>query len=571
MNIIRFGASRSRSSRRIQGCFASLLFCLLLFAVLPARANVYATHIQVNGGNGNGDTAPGGFMRINFILNEDATAGTTVRIFSGTNLVRTIIVPAGSWGTFRGQNTVFWDLKDAGGVIVPYGTYSVSVTAASLGFPAWTQITSDANSGNYVFAPRGIAVNRNPNSPYYGRVFVSNTTTGPHPTTTSGDQIGILKLNADGSPVEEGEFSDGGYLWSGGTRGPYSPWKIAVSDDDYFYANDWSAHGDILRFDQTVSPASFLHVLRADNWGNNGEANLTGPGVNGAGTNTQIWMADVNFPFSLGITKYGVTPNGDCATNDTGTVVVGLGGDMNLPPWGVAVDRQGVIYTIQQVENADNPSPRVLRFPAYDPSTNSGVPEVNADWAVGTNDFRMCGAYGVAADPSGVYVAAAFRGTPTNSASGYTTPSGYTNGQTVVFFATNGVISTNIITGSTNDHTDVCFDNVGNLYDLDNAAHIWRAYSPPGPNQSTTTPVGQTIRVLAIPYITSVGSSDTNVLVNFDAPLTNTASQFFLQSAPAISGSLTDVVATVIQISPGLFQATTGPGSSNQFYRIRRQ
>jgi hypothetical protein len=238
---------------------------------------------------------------------------------------------------------------------------------------------------------------------------------------------------------------------------------------------------------------------------------------------------------------------------------------MNLPPWGVAVDKQGVIYTIQQVDNPDDPNPRVLRFPAYDPSTNSGVPEVSADWAVGTNDFRMCGAYGVAADPTGAYVAAAFRGTQTNSASGYT------NGQTIVFFATNGLIATNIITGSTNDHTDVCFDNVGNLYDLDNAAHIWRAYSPPGPNQSTTTPSGQTIRVLAVPYITSVVFSDTNVLVNFDAPLTNTASQFFLQSAPVVSGSLTDVVATVIQFNPGLFQATTGPGGSNQFYRIRRE
>ena len=564
MNTIRFGALPLCSSHGIRVYLASLVFCLLLFAVLPARANVYATHIQVKGVNGNGDTAPGGFMRINFILNEDATAGTTVQIFSSTNLVRTITVPAGSWGTLRGQNTVFWDLKDAGGVIVPYGNYSVSVSAASLGFPAWTQTSSDANSGNYVFAGRGIAVNRNTNSPYYGRVFVSNTTTGPHPTTTPGDQIGILKLNADGSPVEEGEFSNGGYPWQG-FRTPYSPWKIAVSDDDYFYANDWSANGDILRFDQTVSPGSVLHVLRADNWGNSGGANLTGPAITGAGTNTQIWMADVSFPFSLGIVKYGVTPNGDCATNDTGISVVGLGGDMNLPPYGLSVDKQGVIYTIQQVDNPDDPNPRVLRFPAYDPSTNSDVPEVSADWVAGTNDFRMCGANGIAADPTGVYVAAAFRGTQTNSASGYT------NGQTIVFFATNGLIATNIITGSTNDHTDVCFDNVGNLYDLDNAAHIWRAYSPPGPNQSTTISVGQTIRVLAVSYITSVVSKSTNVVVNFDAPLTNTASQFILQSVSDLSGSLTDVVATVVQINPGVFQATTGPGSSNQFYRIRRQ
>jgi hypothetical protein len=285
--------------------------------------------------------------------------------------------------------------------------------------------------------------------------------------------------------------------------------------------------------------------------------------VTGAGTNTQIWMADVNFPISLGILKYGVTPTGDCATNDTGTAVVSLGGDMNLPPFGVSVDKQGVIYTIQQVDNPTDSNPRVLRFPAYDPSTNGNVPEASADWAVGAGDSRMCGANGVATDPTGAYVAAAFRGTQAAS--------GYTNGQTVVFFATNGLIATNIITGSTNDHTDVCFDNVGNLYDLDNAAHVWRAYSPPGPNQSTTIPVGQTIRVLAIPYITSFVSSNTNVLVNFEAPLTNTASQFILQGASDLSGSLTDVAATVTELNPGFFQATAGLGGTNQFYRIRRQ
>src|SRR5258708_25891776 len=61
MNTISFGVLPSQAPRWIQVCFASILFCLLLLAVLPARANVYATHIQVKGVNGNGDTAPGGF------------------------------------------------------------------------------------------------------------------------------------------------------------------------------------------------------------------------------------------------------------------------------------------------------------------------------------------------------------------------------------------------------------------------------------------------------------------------------------------------------------------------------
>ena len=87
---------------------------------------------------------------------------------------------------------------------------------------------------SHVFEPSGIAVNKNTNSPYYGRVFVGNA------PPDSG--AGICKFNADGSPADEGGFSQG-YPWPGGGYAPgylYSPWKIAVAEDDTVYINDWS-------------------------------------------------------------------------------------------------------------------------------------------------------------------------------------------------------------------------------------------------------------------------------------------------------------------------------------------
>jgi len=39
------------------------------------------------------------------------------------------------------------------------------------------------------------------------------------------------------------------------------------------------------------------------------------------------------------------------------------------------------------------------------------------------------------------------------------------------------------------DHYDVAWDNVGNLYAADGFAGRWRAYSPPGTNQSTTVAI----------------------------------------------------------------------------------
>ena len=94
----------------------------------------------------------------------------------------------------------------------------------------------------------------------------------------------------------------------------------------------------------------------------------------GGGMNTQIWMADSTSPGGVGILKYAVTADGTCATNDTGTPVVGVGDSLDEAPFDVALDKSGNIYTVQNLVNAGNPSVRVLGFPAYDPSTNGGAP-----------------------------------------------------------------------------------------------------------------------------------------------------------------------------------------------------
>ena len=59
------------------------------------------------------------------------------------------------------------------------GTYAVSITAFSDGFSDWMRTSDDLDSVNYVWEARGIAVNKNPTSPYYGRIFVGNVDEGP--------------------------------------------------------------------------------------------------------------------------------------------------------------------------------------------------------------------------------------------------------------------------------------------------------------------------------------------------------------------------------------------------------
>ena len=487
-----------RRARRCQlharPLFAAILLLLALAGVPSARANVYATNIKLY------DSAaappplasispanparlpPGGSLKMDYVLNEDATAGVVVEIFYGTNVLRTLNLPPGNPGTLRGANSLLWDGTDDLGSNVVWGTYSVRITAAASGYGGWTQISDDFNAGNHVFEPRGIAVNQNTNSPYYGRVFVGNALEGTDPGRNPGDKIGLQKLNADGSSSEEGIFSDGGWPWAGNSL---SPWKLEVSEDDYVYVADRASNGLVLRFNQTISAASRLLVLRNDNRPSGGEAKLSGPFITGAGTNSQLWMADANPTNSVGIRRWDVAAGGALATNDLGLTVVqaGSGSDLDTCPYDVAVDKDGRIYVVQNTIEAGAlpPNNKVLRFPA----NSSGLtPLTNADWKLsGAGTFP--GAFGIAVDPTATYVAVAQRGVSANN---------YAGAALTVLTATNGSTVTTLAAGSSYDHVDVAWDNVGNLYDLDNFSSRWRAYSPPGANAATTVAL-QSVRV----------------------------------------------------------------------------
>ena len=194
----------------------------VLSYTLSARANVYSTNVRLNGGVTNIFVSPGDSITNDYILNEPASLGVIIKILNGATPVRTISLPADGPGTLRGLNTVIWDGKTDGGVNAAPGNYSVSITAASAGYNAWTHLTSDSDPGTYVWEGRGIAVDRNPASPHYGRVLVANADFGLNPAGNPGDVLGILKLNADASPAEEGEASGGqdGHAWSGQTVSP---------------------------------------------------------------------------------------------------------------------------------------------------------------------------------------------------------------------------------------------------------------------------------------------------------------------------------------------------------------
>ncbi len=484
-----YSVFRLAAARGILLLFYALLGIILSFPD-EALANVYATNIRVqNAYLGQGDP-----LAISYILNEPASAGVVVEVLSDTNVFRTFSISSG-YGTLRGTNTIIWDGQDDFGTNIAKGSYSLRITAKSDGFTNWTQISDDENPGNYVYEPRSIAINCNSNSPFYGRVFVGNSHINPSRNTEPGDKVGILKLNADGSPAEEGEFSTGDYPWAGDF---FSPWKIEVSEDDKVYINDWTKNGVVIAFDQLIS-TNYQIVLSTNNWpiagvdtnsNTTNYSNLSGPFITGSGTNTKVWMADISFnqnpdiAHSVGIRRWDLTNNGATGPDDTGTTIIqaGFGSDLNLYPYDVCVDKNGKIYVAQYRANPTDLAKKIFRFPAYD---DSGNPELTADWKAGDPDY-LVGAFGIAVNKDATLVGVALR----------------EGAALVVLDAETGTNVTTINPAFGHDRRDVAWDNVGNLYSVDNYESIWRAFSPPGTNQATTLGL-QTFQVIDKPLLSS--------------------------------------------------------------------
>jgi hypothetical protein len=463
---------------RIQTIFGWMAQCLaltLLFisSAMTAHANVYASDIKLNGSQNAAVILPGGSLTISYILNDTATGGVWVRIYGGTNAIHTLSSADGNAGTNAGLNSAIW----SGTPELAEGAYTVTITAASAGYAAWTNITDDGPNF-YVNTPRGLAVNQNTNSPYYGRVYAASA---------FGDNVGIFKFNADGSPADEGGFSTGGYGWGGGK---FSPWKMAVGADDRLYVDDYSG-GVVASFDPTLGDNNPRNVIRTDNYpaGGDPNAHLSGLSVIGAGANAQIWMTDENLSESAGIIGWQIGADGVAATNDTGTVIVPLDSYfLTQGPWDLAVDTNGFIYAIQLL-TSDYPGYALLSFPPY-----GATQETWPDWAIGAYP-TLQGAFGVAVDPTATCVAVAVVGLFDTETNG----TGWLN----LYRATDGGGMTNVDQTGGDAYYDVAWDNVGNLYTLDGTREVWRAYSPPGINQATTVavPVIQAYNALLAPSL----------------------------------------------------------------------
>lgn len=212
---------------------------MTVFSNQTLKATPYASSLTNNAGT------------ISFRLNEAATSVAIVY----TNLTGDTIT------TNLGN-------KLAGLIVTNLGipaNFTVAVTnSGNPGYlgGATLQISNDStNSGvtnSLRFnAPRGIAVNKNPASPYFGRIYVANALNGVA-TRSLGD--GIYVLNADYSDaVGQGTNARNAGITAftnnipGSADDGNTPWHLEVGEDNQLYISDFSTtNGNIYTTDPDV-------------------------------------------------------------------------------------------------------------------------------------------------------------------------------------------------------------------------------------------------------------------------------------------------------------------------------
>jgi len=460
------------NSRKTQRVVLGAAFALLMGAAPSAlRATPYASGITNDSGT------------ISFILNE--SADNVKVIFDGGGVGNTNDLgplPAGVASFSLGSHT----------------SWEIHVTKSSA--LTWTQISSDANVFNQFWSPRSVAVNRNPASPYFGRIYVmehGNSTGGG--TTGSGRTInkGIYALNSDCSDaLGQGNTGLTGGLEAFDIFAPtanstYEPWKIVVGEDDYVYVSDaQNPRGGLARVNPNLA---------------DGQLVLAGVG-NTAATN-------------LHTVVYGIKVTGFL---DDGTLsILGIDGQAStwapntVMRWNVGIDLPSEIPPEPQFVASTSGAGEQDSDIDVHPNGNIFVLFYRSTWNGPTPGLQVF-------DPSGTQLFTSYQngvelfGTNRSlkiSPDGNTLAILRNDRRVVLIGLTNGVpdLSSSNFLATFNASTSagtraVDWDAAGNLYVGNNASELLRIFSPGGSKTAITKSDG-TFELVAPSTVVSVAAS----------------------------------------------------------------
>lgn len=463
-----------------------------------------------------------------YILNENATS-VTLRVVNvqTSAVIRTFAAGAQA----RGIRSWLWNGRNDANAQAPAGRYTLQVTVASSGLSAtsWMPIFDLSAPPPRVmnfFAARGVDVNRNPNGPAFGRIYVCENGGVTQQGRTTGD--GLYVLNADGTDaVGQGDQPLA-------TRAEWvtslvSPFRVTVGPDDRVWMTDWSAeHAGVWATNADgANCAPALDPNNLDSFGVNYQhGRVAAVYVEGVGSATTLFTCDRDYGavremdgsvwrFAIGNSSLPVSTLPNIVINDATL------GDLNRNLRSDLVrDRNGDWWMIQlRGGSASDVLPSLWKIRSDGGAVLwSSVP----GYAPNSSLDPLKGAYCLAYDPPRNRLAI---GTGSNSAAAIT--------RIIILDISSGVpaMASRVEISLTGSNFDAAFDAVGNLYVLNTYSdagspgmQALRVWSPPGPSSNTTTMAG----AVTVAYSGAPGDANrdgcvddidlTSVILDFASP-----------------------------------------------------
>lgn len=191
---------------------------------------------------------------------------------------------------------------------IPDGDYTWALVAHSAtANTSITKVSDDSNRFKF-FSPTGLAIDNNPNSPFYGRIYVTESREGQSVDGRTTHQ-GIYIFGADLSDItkQEDRAYHGGVNWSedlttgansASAHAILSPARITVGEDGYLYICDNApvSYGDktksgVWRMNPAAPLDTFVDILNRTNCGTT-YTRINSIAVTGFHDKKRMWAID---------------------------------------------------------------------------------------------------------------------------------------------------------------------------------------------------------------------------------------------------------------------------------------
>jgi hypothetical protein len=463
---------------------------LLSCIVVQIQARPYATSLTNASGN------------ISFRLNESAdsvkviSAGGTITNDLGALAAGSHTFPLSVTGPYEVQ--VFK-------VSQPGFTSPLAPNSAAV-----LQISTDTNLLRFN-NPRGLAVNTDPASPYFGRVYVANMSVTNSPPFARPVGDGIYVLNSDLSDA----LGQGDTALTGGLDFTQSvtasPFRLTIGRDGNLYISDWSdATGSVYVTDPDVSAASGQNVLGGPAGGpfpvtvDRIHGSIGGLWVEGSLVNGDLTVFTVDEDLQSDPATSTATQRQSLWRHDIGGALPGP----FVMPTRIAGHANSFLGTVgnqvMDLDRSTNGNFFVSNYRSSGGEANVWMVDPNSGAIVwsslvesralvpGTPDFLRA-AGGIAVSPLGDYLAV--MNIETNGIAIVPLTNGVPDLTNRMYFQGMG---TNSPQGR-----EVAFDAAGNLYAVSSSAGLLRVFSPGGTSTTTTGSDG-TFRMILPAAVTVV-------------------------------------------------------------------